>query len=324
MRALAAMGLAVAILPTGALAQAQEREARAAAEGVASRFIGEWAYLPVSVVAGPFATSYVSSSTGIGGYTLDLEFELPPPLDVRTTDLDYQALLQRFDAQLSIFRRVGLRVELQGEAVLPDTGLSALSVALNGTWGAGGGVLVQLLSTDRIMFSLTGDYQFLQRTVVSPAGALGETVEDIRFAGLFTRQDVHGAMAGGSFASAFTDWLGLVAEAGWEGQWPESSRLLGELDGNNHFLVLAGALSANFWQERIPLGATAFWRERIPIGGSNTFDFSRQYGVAAFYSGRPGLDVGVELFLNDEEQEAGNFVRQAFRYYVAPRIRGYF
>ena len=315
---------AAALLPTRAAAQEQAREARAAAEGVQSRFIGDWAYVPVTVVQGPYATSYASSTTGLGGYTLDIDFDLPPPLDARTRNLDYVALLQRFDGQLAFFDRLALRISLQGEGVIPDTSNSALSVAINGNWAAGGGLLFQLLSSDLFRLAITADYNFQQRTIVSPLGAIEQARENLERGLLFTNQDVHRGMAGASFAIAFTPWLGAVAEAGWEGQWPEATGLFRGREDTINFVDLAGAVSANAWSQRIPLGATLFWRERIPVGSDNPYDFSRQYGGGLFYTGRPYLDVGVEIFLQDEEQEAGNFLREASRVYAAPRIRGYF
>jgi len=315
---------AAALLPARAAAQEQAREARAAAQAVASRFIGAWAYVPVTVVQGPYATTYASSTTGIGGYTLDIDFDLPPPIDARTRDLDYVALLQRFDGQFALFDRLALRVTLQGEGVIPDTGSSALSVAINGNWAAGGGLLLQLHSDDVLRLALTADYGFQQRTIVSPLGAMEQVTEGRRRGLLFTNQDVHRGAAAASIAVAFTPWIGGVAEAGWEGQWPEATGLFRGREDAIHFVDLAAAVSANAWSERLPVGATLFWRERIPVGGDNPYDSSRQFGGGLFYTGRPWLDVGAELFWQEDEQEAGNFVREASRFFVAPRIRGYF
>lgn len=316
--------VAAVVMSTRAEAQEQAREARAGAEAVQSRFIGEWAYVPVTVVQGPYATSYASSTSGIGGYTLDIEFGLPPPIDARTRNLDYLALLQRFDGQIAFLDRLALRLSLQGEGVIPDTTDSALSIAINGSWALGGGLLFQLYSSDLIRFAITGDYSFQQRTIVSPIGAIEQGLQEVERGLLFTNQDIHRGSAGASFAIAFTPWLGGVAEAGWEGQWPEATGLFRGSENVDNFIDVAGAVSANAWSQRIPVGTTLFWRQRIPVGSSNSFDFSRQFGGGLFYTGRPWLDVGAELFWQEEEQEAGSFVRRASRYYVAPRIRGYF
>ncbi|WP_373044444.1 hypothetical protein [Vulgatibacter sp.] len=319
-----ALLLVAAALPSAAAAQEQAREARAAAELVESRFLDGWAYVPVTVVQGPYVTSYASSTTGLGTYTLDIDFELPPPIGVRTQDLDYIALLQLFEAQIALLDWFALRVNAAGEGVIPDNGQSALSIAVNGTFGGGGGLVAQLLESDRLLLAIKGDYRYLRRSVVSPAGAIEATVDEFRVGRLLTTQDVHIALAGGSFAFAFTDWLGLVAEAGWLGEWPEAVGIFRGQEESNHFIDLAGALSANFWRQRIPIGLTAFWRELIPVGGDNPFDHSRQAGGGVFYTGRPYLDVGIELFVEDDRRSAGNLIRDAGRIYLAPRIRGYF
>ena len=317
------LGLASALLPRGASAQQQAAEARAAAEGVEPRFVGDWAYVPVTVVQGPYVTSFASSTTAVGAATLDLEFDFPHTTGARTRNLDYTALLQRFEGQLGLLRRFAIRANLQGEAVVPNDGGAALSVALNGEWSAGGGVVAQLLHTDRARFALTGDYRFRSRRVVSPAGAIEQTADERRLGRLLTEQEIHSASAAGSFALRLADWLGVVAEAGWQSDWQQAVGVFRGQKEHLHFLNLAGAVGANFWQRQVPLGVTAFWRERVPLGDS-PFDSSRQFGGGVFYTGRPYLDLGVEIFDQRDVQRAGNFVRDAERLYVAPRIRGYF
>lgn len=298
-------------------------EAAAAAEGVRSRFLGDWAYVPVGEISGPFITTYASSVSGLGGNEIDIDIEPPPIIPIRTRGLTYLALILRFDAQIALFDRIALRVSGQGEGQLPDTGSSAVALVINGTWGLGGGVTGQLFRNEQMMLSLFADYAFLERSQVSPGSALREIREQLTFTGLFGQQDVHNLQAGPSFAVALNPWLGVVAETVWETEWRTADRF--DRAGTNNFIDLRGAASANFWSSRrFPVGVSVFWRQRIPLGGDNQFEFTRRYGGGVFYTGRPYLDVGVELFQEISEREPGNFLLRTDRYYVAPRFRGYF
>lgn len=317
----------LAALPAVASAQEQVEEARRGAEGVGSRFIGGWGYIPVTVVQGPFVTTYASSTTGIGTYTLDVDLDLPAVTSRFAGDgdgLDYLGFLQRFDFQLAFLRMLGLRLTAMGEGVIPDSTPSAFNMPVSGTWGAGGGLVARLASTDRLMFSVTADYRYLQRHLISPALWVQRVLEEGRLEGLLSRQDLHRVLAGGSLALAFNRWIGIVAEAGWEGEWLQAGGQLSEPDGAIHFIDLSGAVSANFWEGTIPLGGTAFWRERLPVGEDNPLGHSRQVGGGVFYTGRPYLDFGLELFIQNDTRESGFVVRRDSRAYLAPRIRGYF
>lgn len=319
---LVALALLAAALPFRAAAQEQAEEAKKAATGVESRMIDDWAYLPVTVVQGPYVTSFASSTTGLGNYNVDLDLNLPAGF-ARTKDVNYYSLLQRFDLQFAILRFLALRLNFQGEALLPDSPSSAFTLVLNGNWGGGGGLVGQIISTDRLKLSIVADYAHLQRSLFSPASALQGIAETGTLGEFFVKQNIDRVTAGGSLGFAFNKWSGFVAEAGWRGEWAQQAAILRTEGASLHFLDLALALNVNTWQHRVPLGATAFWRERIPIF-DNTYTQSRQYGVGLFYSGRPYLDVGIELFDEYTRQEAGNAVRRLDRMYVAPRIRGYF
>lgn len=234
-------------------------------------------------------------------------------------DLPFTGVLQRVDGQFALWDRLALRADLLGQAFFPDGPQSALNVAVDASWGGGVGLLGQVIRSNRFILALTADYHWRRDSVASPLTAIRASIDarEIRSGDLFTELDTNTWSGGASLAFGFTDWLGLVAE----GRFLDEDRE--QLDQDRQYIDAAAALGVNFGPD-IPVGATGFWLARIPLGDENPLEHDWRFGGGAFYTGKPNIDIGLEVFWRLIEQEPGSDIRSFDRIFFGPKLRAYF
>ena len=218
---------------------------------------------------------------------------------------------------------LGIRGHIEGEAIVPNDLSSAFGIPVSGTTGGGGGLVFALLSGERLKLSLTADYAALQQSLVSPALSLSQSVQTFDLSKLRSTQTNQDLIAGGSLALAFTDWLGFVGEAGWEGRWMKSNGALADPGTNPRLPGPTAALSMNTWRQTVPVGFTLFFRDQLPLGDTPYINV-RQFGGGLFDTGRPYIDLGLEVFTLQDQRKVGQVLRSVGRTYLAPRLQVYF
>jgi hypothetical protein len=267
-------------------------------EGECHRCLGEFRFLPSSIVGDPFATTYFENATG-GGMALDLKVPVRNLAGETVDSLrgDIGFLLLDFTYQKSVARWLALRTNV---TAIGRVGTSTEAVVASGASAAFAGSLgatVPLLSRPSFLVSAVGDLRSGKEYEIDPYGFARSIVDDGYSAEaketLLGSVKVNRWSLGVRGAWALQPWIGLsgLVESGLVTKTSSDSKSLSTFAAQAAF-----DLDRRF---QFPLGISLAYRGQVGEGRKGNLNGGyRTIETGLYYTGRSAFVIGGEALFS--------------------------
>jgi len=265
--------------------------ASAAVAGETGRTLAGHTFLSSNAMTDPFITTYVRSSTGFGVATDVLTVAEGPYGDEVTLEGDVVYLMLDFEYQYAFTDWLAVRASASGYGRTGIDEETAVSPGLSGGGTTGIGATFRVWTAETAQISITLDGAMSSLTALTPLDFLKEVLED-GFDGdnsLVEGFEVWNTRAGLSGAWAPSEWVGFMAF------WAQGVGEAHDTDTELEYSV-GGLASLDLGKlTRVPVGILLSGKtDSFVYYGADLAEGVVDARVGVFYTGRPGLQVGLE------------------------------
>jgi len=258
--------------------------------------LNNFRFIPSDVIDNPFITSFVKTSVGVGeaidlkSFVKDLEGNVS---DTLSGDLAFVSMNMLF--QLALTDWLALNGKYGGVARLGTNAFTILTSGISYSVGYTLGAKIKIWENDKMMLSGAVDYSSDKVSLYSiydfvinviESGTIDTSSRDK----LLEKDNIASAFISFNYAYAPTDWLGVLAVAGWGVGNPFN----GKDKGNARIGLAASVDFDNIKSIGFPIGVLASVKyNSFSESGENVTNILT-YGLRIGYTGHKDFDIGLE------------------------------